>query len=54
MTDSELEDAVPAIRHNLRRTLFAVLIIALVVGLVALLAFVLHAYLAPSPKFNYW
>ena len=54
MTDRELEEAVPAIRHSPRRTVMAVLLLALVVALVALLAFVLHAYFAAPAKFNYW
>ena len=52
LTERELEEAVPDIRPNPKRTILALLLIALVVILVALVALAIHSYFAPSPTFR--
>ena len=52
MTNRELDVAVPAIRHDPKRTVLAVMVLAAIVIVAALVAFVLHAYLAPAPIFR--
>ena len=52
MTERELEEAVPDIRPSPKRTLLAVLIVALAVAVLALVALAIHSYLAPSPVYR--